>query len=42
MWWWTIVSDNDDVTFAPTTSLTFTTANWETPQSITVTAAEDA
>ena len=38
----TIVSDNPDVTFAPTTSLTFTTLNWKTPQSITVTAAEDA
>ena len=37
----TIASNNPDVTLAPTTSLTFTTANWETPQSITVTAAED-
>ncbi len=31
-----------DVSFAPTTPLTFTTGNWDTPQEVTVRAAEDA
>ena len=33
-------SDNDDVDFSPS-KLTFTTANWDTPQTVTVGAAED-
>ena len=37
----THVSDNPDVTVSPT-SLTFTTDNWEVPQSVTVQAAQDA
>ena len=35
-----IASDNDDVTTRPAT-LTFTTANWSTPQRVTVSAASD-
>ena len=33
-------SDNGDVTFAPAT-LTFTTGNWSSPQTVTVSAGED-
>ncbi len=36
----TIASDNPDVTTRPA-SLTFTTANWSTPQRVTVSAASD-
>ena len=36
-----ISSDNSDVTVAPTTPLTFTASNWETPQMVTVSAAQD-
>ena len=36
-----ISSDNTDVTVAPTTPLTFTAANWDTPQTVTVSAAQD-
>ena len=36
-----ISSDNSDVTVAPTTPLTFTRFNWDTPQMVTVTAAQD-
>jgi len=36
----TIASDNADVTTRPAT-LTFTTANWSTPQQVTVSAASD-
>ena len=36
-----ISSDNPDVTVAPTTALTFTAANWDTAQTVTVSAAQD-
>ena len=36
----TIASDNDDVTTRPA-ALTFSTANWSTPQRVTVSAASD-
>ena len=36
-----ISSDNTDVTVAPTTPLTFTAANWDTAQTVTVSAAQD-
>ena len=36
-----ISSDNPDVTVAPTTPLTFTAANWDTAQMVTVSAAQD-
>ena len=36
-----ISSDNLDVTVAPTTALTFTAANWDTAQTVTVSAAQD-
>ena len=36
-----ISSDNSDVTVAPTTPLTFTASNWDTPQMVTVSAAQD-
>ena len=37
----TVNSDNTDVTLSPAT-LTFTTASWSTPQTVTVSAAQDA
>ena len=37
-----ISSDNPDVTVAPTTPLTFTAANWDTAQTVTVSAAQDS
>ena len=36
-----ISSDNPDVTVTPTTALTFTVANWDTAQTVTVSAAQD-
>ena len=36
-----ISSDNTKVTLAPTTPLTFTASNWDTPQMVTVSAAQD-
>ena len=36
-----ISSDNPDVTVAPTTALTFTVLNWDTAQTVTVSAAQD-
>ncbi len=36
-----ISSDNSDVTLSPTTALTFTAANWDTAQTVTVSAAQD-
>ena len=36
----TPTSDNDDVTFTPA-SLTFTSANWDIPETVTVSAARD-
>ena len=36
-----ISSDNPDVTVTPTTALTFTVDNWDTAQTVTVTAAQD-
>ncbi len=36
-----ISSDNPDVTVAPSTALTFTAANWDTDQTVTVSAAQD-
>ena len=37
-----ISSDNSDVTLSPTTPLTFTASDWDTPQMVTVTAAQDS
>ena len=37
----TVTSDNSDVTASPAT-LTFTSSNWDTAQTVTVAAAEDA
>ena len=36
-----ISSDNPDVTVTPTTALTFTVDNWDTAQTVTVSAAQD-
>ena len=36
-----ISSDNPDVTVTPTTALIFTAANWDTAQTVTVSAAQD-
>ena len=36
-----ISSDNTKVTLSPTTPLTFTASNWDTPQMVTVSAAQD-
>ena len=36
-----ISSDNTKVTLAPTTPLTFMASNWDTPQMVTVSAAQD-
>ncbi len=33
---------DDDLTHSPTTSIVFTTANWASPQTVTIAAAEDA
>jgi len=38
----TVSGGGSTVTFAPTTALTFTSTNWNTPQTVTVTAAMDA